>query len=1484
MPNRSLPSFQEVQTAPDPSSVLLNILAFGTDYEIWPKAEDTLEARAKEASAVLVQCWQSAPGLQAHLVDSIWLAACVATGASMTALRSILENLLAIPDRPGFLRDLQATLDPALLGQLDLIADKDAMLKKTRMLNTENNYKQQKFNLLQEESEGYAKVFSFLWRDDPSDRHIITLIHDDNDDHSNSNLIKLHRLIGKFKLDPIRVLDIMLDCLEQGTKSNNFDRQQQLLNLIRDILLKNQILPLIHFKILNYERRKEPLPSTLYSMISLLAQEKLIDLKLLVPAGLAHISSAHDIFTKLYKKKLSKMVTVSLGGAKEPDESMTELSKQLDAAVASLETSNVLIGLLKVLLENQRWDLCSSLLTTHEEWTQVCTLMPGSIGNVLSNVVGEHFKLMYCYLVKTPVLNKEVPTKPAPYALPETATLDQLIISCSTPLQALAGSYCLQPALYAQMCRLTRALLLKENQNAILKPTTFEFLNSFLVSSLSLLPPNPALSVELWRVLDILPFTVRYKLYHSWSWPGLERAGMGFKPLALVQAEMMAGKEARHCLKRLSLDNIRDMGHQVSKVTHSNPLVVFMTILNQIESYDNLIQMMVEIVRFVTPLSMDVLGYCILTRLRGSVAGANRNKLKDDGVNVSQWLSSLESFTGAFYKKCPDVEFRGIFLYLIHQLKNGQVLELGVLRTLITDAGGYSFADYSSASSLPMAQLAGRAGSQLLKRETYAFGIVEHVNTIASNRIRSVLQSDNLGITILILLAQMRSKLIFDKGGAGKTQHVKLIGNLYDSCQVVTSILLEFLTSDDFVIEDDHNRSESALAKYASSMPSLKSLLLDYAMDAPSAWMLYRPVIQLDYRSRKASNGKSAIKIKENYVERTEVIKSVLPTSIQKDLTPSLVDFFFSYSLYDVYLPEESYTSSISRLKRVEDALVHKQRIASSESDKHFTRDDEMELGRIRRVATRLPDDMNAQASRFGSCVGKLQNQGSGLFPSETVSTASVQAFFTYCIFPRCTFGPEDAMYCAHFALLLHANNTPGFSFMHFVDELMNVVECSLYSSTEGEAASIAILLLETWKVISRWRYNKESFEIEVAGKPGSFMVHDGEGTAPVSYPKFKILYNRWHATMGKAFLGCLHSKEYIHLRACFLVLNRIVDEFPTRPVLGQRLLDAMGPMLDEAYPLQDISAAAQSYSVLLSQARSSGVWKEEDASAAKARENDEKAAQLQRKKKAEEQLAEMEIETKAIDKELGDDQRGRRDGGRRDGRGPPRDDRRLPFVATSSDTRARDVKKERDISGKNATATSSDPRSRDDQKERDVRLINSNPPSFEPRPRDDQKDRVVRGREGDQGDRRGGDGSRTTPKDQVNDLPSKGRDERGHPNSFSRVPDRVASASNRGDGLQRGNGPRHAKTDEAQSGLEGRWERGGRGGGTQHAKRDHSPGIDDPNKRRRTDDQEEQPQSQPVPQFTIGRSDPQVRGRGSGARPNDRGPGGYRRVEGRRP
>lgn len=1266
---------QSVQDDDACRSLVLQVLSHGTGYDIWPRSDEILQ-QTKEAGDILVGAFEAAPSLQSLLVDALWMVGSL-VGPDNEALIEIIHSLITqVPNRQDFWIELQAHLEPEVLEAVKLLppGGKEILLKKVRKVNTETHYRQQKFNLLQEESEGYAKVISLL----------ISIVQASSTNTASSHLVseRLRDYIGTFELDPNRILDLVLDVLESHIQSIKYDgtssideASQTLIDVIGQFSLA-KVPHLMGFKL----HAGAPVEASLYYTCIFLVKKGLMQLRDLRPhlPSSQDIIKAHQVFCRHERLQIQAMGRIRLNaddGNKE-DPKLIEGAKQVQESKASLET-NPLVGLVKVLLELKEWDLADGMLDC---WGPVCTLLPESAGELVCRLVEKEIRPLFEAIVETPSLSldKAAARSEANSSDPSLndLSLEQVSLKISKPLSAIVESGCIAscPILYCQLCRLLGKLLETKGSTDSLSSVVHSVVQN-LVSAISLFAPNPGIAADLWSVLSILPYPTRYHLYQDWKGAGLERKGLSSKPLALVRCEMEAGKAARYALKRLSKENVRDMGRQISKESHSNPLVVFSLVLNQIESYDNLIDMMVESVKFVTPLGLDVLGYCILSRLGGTTDGKGRSLVKDDGVNATQWLSSLESFTGTFYRRCPEVECRGIFRFIIRRLVDGHVLELGVLKTLLKTAGGYGFADYSPVASLAAAQMEGRSGSQMLKRETCAFGVVEQSNLRAARRLRTVLQDDNMGVTILILLAQIRGKIVFDSSKT-RPKHVKLIGNLYDTCQVAMEMLLEFLTDTSDEDPGSRDSTKGALSKYAESLPSLGDLHGKYGLDTESAWMLCRPLCRgaMADGDEPSKNKKSAENAIRSYLPSSKVMRKVYTTllaqSVWTQFSSDLLEVFGSHSLYDISFPETSYEAEITRLKKEEERLVQRQKgNAGLQTGQHFSQADDMELARTRRNITSLSSDRSTQKDHLESTRQSIAERKDSFFLSKAVSISSVQSFLAHCFYPRCLGSPDDALYCARFVSLLHELATPGFSTMHFFDELVNILSGALFSVTESEAATMGIVLLETWKDISRWRYDEQAFETEVVGTPGSFMVQSGnsEGKA-VSHKDYIMLYNKWHAELGAAVLGGLQSSEYMHTRASLVVLTRIVEVYPTRPGLGQRLIDdALPPLQDDSNPLQDIKTTAQAYGMLIAKARADGVWKEEDAAVAKEREEKEKAALAERKKKAEEQFAEMKRESDKITSELGEsDTRGRDDRRRGPGRGPS-DLRRSPMNANGA-------------------------------------------------------------------------------------------------------------------------------------------------------------------------------------------------------------------------
>eukprot|EP00571_Detonula_confervacea_P014189 CAMPEP_0172308820 /NCGR_PEP_ID=MMETSP1058-20130122/9299_1 /TAXON_ID=83371 /ORGANISM="Detonula confervacea, Strain CCMP 353" /LENGTH=1849 /DNA_ID=CAMNT_0013021327 /DNA_START=27 /DNA_END=5573 /DNA_ORIENTATION=+ len=903
------------------------------------------------------------------------------------------------------------------------------------------------------------------------------------------------------------------------------------------------------------------------------------------------------------------------------------------------------------------------------------------------------------------------------FVLSKDSSLEKMSCFLKGPLSSLvkSGKIRMNQNLYVKLCRLYKHKLATamdttacstdptSSTTNMIDDDTLSVLSTFLVPSLSLFPSDTTLPTELWAVLQKLPYTIRYKLYAAWRFPGLEKgtlrslppsaikAGAIPKPLGIIESEIDTGIAARYVLKRISKDNIKDMGSKLAKTSHNNPLVVFTDILSKIESYDNLILMMVDTFEFVTELGLDVMGYCLLVSLGGGeeeVGGGSKGRTKMRGLNTEQWLASLETFTGAFYKKFPNVELRGILVYITKRFKEGQNSELGVLRTLIKTAGGYGFVDYDSTAALSDLQLDGRCGSRMLKRETSSFGVVDDINRKASQQLRSVLQGGDLGVIILILLSQIRSRVLYSKSSDMVKEHVKVIGNKYDDCEAVMCLLLEYLadTSDD----------SKAKEKFAASMPSLLDLHEKYGVDTAVAWMLCRPLVRKSMfymdDSKLASKASPAyLKPFASSPEMTSSYQSLLPEAAWKHITPSMFEVFYSLHVYDITCPAERYNVDTDRLKKDCERLTQLQKggeaargqmsvlaaaaaAAGGNQDQirqatTFSRTHAVELDRLKHNVDQLSKDFQRQQKRCKVVLSKLEAQKESLIgPDKEVVNSSMfaQSFMTFCIYPRCFLSPEDALFCAHFVKLLHKIKVPGFLTVELIDNIVNSVTGSLYCMTEDEAGNCSIFFNEIWKSVNSWRYDNDAFASELKNTPGSqlskefaqeYGIEDHSLTGGITHDDYKAIYSQWHQKIGSAAIGCLKSSEYMHTRAALIVLSRIVLIFPTQPKTGDKILKTLGPLQGDGNERPDIRATAQGYCSQLTKARDEGVWKEENIAVTKARQEREKTKAEERKKKLAQQHEDMKKETEVISRQLGDG----RDGWRPDRRDERREDRGRP-------------------------------------------------------------------------------------------------------------------------------------------------------------------------------------------------------------------------------
>lgn len=239
-------------------------------------------------------------------------------------------------------------------------------------------------------------------------------------------------------------------------------------------------------------------------------------------------------------------------------------------------------------------------------------------------------------------------------------------------------------------------------------------------------------------------------------------------------------------------------------------------ILKQIQIYDNLIGPVVDSLKYVTSLSYDVLGYCLIEAL----AQADRNRFKHDGTSLSVWLQGSANFCGSIYKKY-NIELSGLLQYVANQLKAHKSLDLLILKEVCQKMTGVE-----ASEEMTMEQIEAMSGGELLRNEAGYFGQVRNTKK-SSQRLKDALANNDLAVTLCLLMAQQKHCVVYRETA---NNHLKLVGKLYDQCQ---DTLVQFGT---FL------GSSYSVDEYMDRLPSIHSMLQEYHIHTEVAFFLARPI------------------------------------------------------------------------------------------------------------------------------------------------------------------------------------------------------------------------------------------------------------------------------------------------------------------------------------------------------------------------------------------------------------------------------------------------------------------------------------------------------------------------------------------------------------------------------------------------------------------------------------------------------------------
>ena len=574
----------------------------------------------------------------------------------------------------------------------------------------------------------------------------------------------LRALIGGFDLDPNRVLDIVLESLERDCGESS-EVVEAHLNLAQQLNLGASLPHVVGFKFQHYHGQQAT-PRSLFCLATTLLCAELISFESLLPhlaPSLETLANGSRKFAARTDEKSRSFGVVSLGGLKEKDEASIDPSETPTTSLHNEGDTSQLFGVLESMLWDRRWHLAEPLLARME---RARALPVSNVGCRRALCALAHFTIDPVYEALSPrsvgvaslwsraAVSQTHPSSGASSQrltsrlnLSDVQSLPQLLVLLEPLCHHIHIYIVFDALLMAKLARIVTHFLQpcwRENDTA---SAAMRLLEHILLPALSLMPANPGCVLEIWTAVRCVAYGERHLLYKAWRGRGVERNAIGLKHHELTHAECQAGYDTRQALKRVANEkkNSKHVGRALAKIAHSNPVIVFHIILSQIESYDNMIQPIIESFGFMTPLALDVLSFMLPLHL----ADASRHKLQVDGIHISHWFQYLAHFAGVLYRVYPQTELRPLIDYLLTRLKAGDSLELLVFNELLARMGGCEVLE-----DISDAQIGGLAGGEILRREMLAF---DKASKRAISRLQDAICTPDIAMPMLALIAQSHS-------------------------------------------------------------------------------------------------------------------------------------------------------------------------------------------------------------------------------------------------------------------------------------------------------------------------------------------------------------------------------------------------------------------------------------------------------------------------------------------------------------------------------------------------------------------------------------------------------------------------------------------------------------------------------------------------------------------------------------------------------
>ena len=648
-----------------------------------------------------------------------------------------------------------------------------------------------------------------------------------------------------------------------------------------------------------------------------------------------------------------------------------------------------------------------------------------------------------------------------------------------------------------------------------LSPLIESYIKLIILPSFSLSTTTTALTFDLWSILSLLHYEQRYSIYGYWHYNLYSDTAVP----ELYTIQQYTINKTKYFRKRLSTNNLKEMARLLLKFSINNPTCVYDLLLQQVQSFDNMIIPVVESLKYQSKLNMDVVCWTLLQQL-----SSNKSKIKSDDINESHWYQSLCTFTGALFKRYPELQLQSFVQYCIHQLIQEQAVDVLLLKEILSQMSGIDQYEESSDHIIDS-----RAGGRLLLNETI------HTKSIIKNKHRSIrymlhsLVSDttnkqqscnNLLFPLYVLLCQLE----YIKSQDAEIDDIRTTSSMVDKLH---EVLIQYVDFIDTALVDN--------TQFIQYIPSIYDMMTTYHLSIEHTFYLSRRVLQY-VRIH-------SIQPDPTHTTSTKLIPDVLVNTIQSlysstelwlSITPLLYTTFWSLSITNVYVPVQQY-----------DALIAKYKQQLLQADKqHNNTIQNKDLDRMKSTLDKLMTEKTKQLQQYNTVINYCKQIREQYLDNIQNRSDTIQTIVTHCIIPRLLTSAVDAIYCAKFIQLMHTVNVPYFNLIWLYDSIIKAVSTIICSITYNESRRFSIFIIHMLTHINQLTSDQKYYESQCMNTYG-FTRNTEHNHNKVPHKDIVVLVKRWYDRLCSMFVAVLTDGTPIQQSNILLVLTKINTQYP---------------------------------------------------------------------------------------------------------------------------------------------------------------------------------------------------------------------------------------------------------------------------------------------------------------------------------------------------